>query len=371
MNHKPRILALRARMAQGANQEKIEALLLTHLPDIRYLCGFTGSSALLLVLPRATVLLTDGRYTAQAREEAQGVRVVITKKLPETAGRLLTRAGVASIAIDAQHTSVGSLGRMEAALPESLAKAARRRFYRPLATSPVAALRQIKDAGELAILEEAALLTTRLFQDTALPHFAAGVPERDLAAELEYAARRLGADGMSFETIVASGPRSALPHGTASAQPMPRRGFVTLDFGIMHKGYCSDMTRTVYIGKPTRVERDTYAAVFAAEEAGVAAVRAGVQASKVDRAARGVLKQHGLAKYFTHSTGHGVGLEIHEGPRLAAKVDDTLAENMVLTVEPGIYMPGEFGIRIEDMVAVEAAGGRILTSAASKELITL
>ncbi len=365
MDHESRLHRLRRRMAG----EKIEALLLTHGADVRYLCGFTGSNAVLLVLPRSAVLLTDGRYTTQAREEASGVRVRIGKKLLETSASLLLRAGVSSVSYDANHTSFATLGRMQASLPESWSGAARRRFFRALAGSPVAPLREVKDADELAILEEAARLGCRVFE-AVLPHLAAGVPEREIAAELEYAARRMGADGMSFDTIVASGRRSAMPHGTAGAQALPRRGFVTMDFGMMNKGYCSDMTRTVYLGKPGRAEREAYAAVLEAEQAGIRAVRAGVSALKVDGAARKALRERGLAKYFTHSTGHGVGLEIHEGPRLAAKVKDKLAEGMVVTVEPGVYFPGEFGIRIEDMVAVEANGARVLTQAA-KELIML
>lgn len=346
------------------------ALLVTHGLDVRYLTGFTGSNAALLLFGRATVLLTDGRYTAQSREETAGtrLRVVIAKQLLRAAATLLVKARVASVAYDSTSATVATLRRMEASLPASMGKAARRRFWVPLAASPVATLRMEKDAGELRSIEDAALLGCRVF-DAILPHLAAGVPEREIAAELEYTARKLGADGMSFETIVASGLRSALPHGHATAQPLPRRGFVTLDFGVMLRGYCSDMTRTVYLGRPTREEKAAYAAVLEAEEAGIAAVRPGVAATSVDLAARSVLKQHGLAKYFTHSTGHGVGLEIHESPRLAAEVEDVLAENMVVTVEPGVYLPGRFGIRIEDMVTVESTGARVLTPTPKQLLI--
>ncbi len=358
MKREPRIERLRAEMAKS----RVEALLVTHGPDVRYLCGFTGSNALLLVLPGRAVLLTDGRYTAQARAEVRGARVLITKKPLEAMDKLLRKHGAWTASYDAVHTSVSTLARMEASAPAPADPGARRRRLRALPRPLIATLRQTKDAGELAILEEAARLTTQLFEQTALPSFAAGVPER--------AARRLGAEGMSFETIVAAGVRSSRPHGTASAEPIPQRGFLTLDFGIMHKGYCSDMTRTVFLGNPTKEERAAYAAVLEALEAGTAAVRAGVKASGVDRAARSVLKTHKLSRSFTHSTGHGVGLEIHEGPRLADKVEDLLSEGMVLTVEPGAYLPGKFGIRIEDMVAVEAGGSRVLTTA-PKQLLTL
>ncbi len=375
MNHKARL----KRLQLWLKGQTTSALLLTHHPDVLYLCGFSGSNALLLVTPRAAVLYTDGRYTTQAGEQTagSGVRVVIGKGLLAKVLQQAVRAGAEQVGYDGANTTVAQLQAMEKALPENYSeagsktasKAARRRFFVPLANAPVAKIREIKDADELALVERAAALGCTLFEQV-LPKIAPGVPERAIAAELEYAARRLGADGMSFDTIVASGPRSALPHGTASDRPLPRRGFVTLDFGVILNGYCSDMTRTVYLGKPTREERHAYESVLAAELAGVAAIRSGVAASEVDRAARDVLKRQGLAKHFSHSTGHGVGLEIHEGPRLGAGVQDTLETGMVVTVEPGIYLPGRFGIRIEDMVAVESEGARVLTPA-PKELLTL
>ncbi len=173
----------------------------------------------------------------------------------------------------------------------------------------------------------------------------------------------MGAEGMSFETIVASGERSALPHGRATSARLPRRGFLTLDFGIILKGYCSDMTRTVYFGKPSRNERSAYEAVLEAQEAAVAAVSSGVSCGEVDEAARGVLRKAGLAEAFSHSTGHGVGLEIHEPPRIGAGQTTRLQPGMVVTIEPGVYLAGEFGIRIEDMVAVTRTGGQVLTPA--------
>jgi Xaa-Pro aminopeptidase len=175
---------------------------------------------------------------------------------------------------------------------------------------------------------------------------------------------------MSFETIVASGVRSALPHGRATAARLPRKGFVTLDFGIIHGGYCSDMTRTVYLGKPKPRERAAYDAVLEAQEAGVQAVHAGAICGEVDEAARGVLRKAGLAEAFSHSTGHGVGLEIHESPRIGTGQKSRLLAGMVVTIEPGIYLAGEFGIRIEDMVAVTRTGGQVLTPA-PKALIEL
>jgi len=190
-----------------------------------------------------------------------------------------------------------------------------------------------------------------------------GHPEASAAAHLEFAAREHGAEGMSFETIVAAGPRSALPHGVASATRMPRRGFVVLDYGVILNGYCSDMTRTVCIGRATSEQRRVYDAVLEAQLAAIAAVAPGRTAGEVDEAARSVLKRAGLGQYFIHSTGHGVGLEIHESPRLAARQTDLLQPGMVITIEPGVYIGGKFGVRIEDMVLVTERGSEVLTRA--------
>jgi Xaa-Pro aminopeptidase len=221
-------------------------------------------------------------------------------------------------------------------------------------------LRWIKDTDEITKMRRAAALGCRLFEEM-LGVMEPGMTESAVAAELEYRARLAGAEAMSFATIVASGERSALPHGHATSARLLRRGFVTLDFGVVLDGYCSDMTRTVHMGRATDEERTVYDAVLAAQEAGVAAVHAGVSGGDVDEAARSVLRAARLDKWFTHSTGHGVGLEIHEGPRLAARQKQELGAGMVVTIEPGVYMPGKFGVRIEDMVLVTARGAEILT----------
>ena len=224
----------------------------------------------------------------------------------------------------------------------------------------VARLREVKDADEIAAMRAAALVGCELFEGM-LGFIQAGMAEFEVAAALEYAARLRGVEAMSFETIVASGARSALPHGRATGAKLPRRGFVTLDFGVVLGGYCSDMTRTVHLGKASAGEWEVYDSVLEAQTAAVARVAPGVTAGEVDEAARSVLRRSGLDKYFSHSTGHGVGLEIHEGPRIAAKQAQVLEEGMVITIEPGVYMPGKFGVRIEDMVLVTKRGGEVLT----------
>jgi Xaa-Pro aminopeptidase len=334
----------------------VDGLLVTHLPDVRYLCGFTGSNAALVLTGKKAILFTDGRYTVQAKAEAAGTQVVIAKKpvLP-AACEWIVEAGIRRCGFDATQTTVAALESMRKAIP------AKQRKGLFVATEPfVAQLRQVKDADEIRRIRRAAKLGCELF-DGMLEYLRPGLTEVEVAAKLEYAARVKGAEAMSFDTIVASGERSALPHGHASAAKFPKRGFVTLDFGVVLDGYMSDMTRTVYLGRARSEERDVYDAVLEAQEAAVAAVTPGVTAGEVDEAARSVLRRARLDKWFTHSTGHGVGLEIHEGPRLAAKQTQSLEPGMVITVEPGVYMPGRFGVRIEDMVLVTAKGREILT----------
>jgi Xaa-Pro aminopeptidase len=350
----------REKLAVGAAKAAgVEALLVTHLPDVRWLCGFTGSNAALLLLGgkrEKAVLFTDGRYTTQAKAETVGSKVVIAAKAAAVAAcEWMAEAGVRRCGFDEGNTSVAALKGMQAAVPGKV----RRGMFQPIGPL-VAKLRWVKDGDEIAKMRKAAALGCRLFENI-LGFMQSGMQEAVVAAELEHAARLGGAEAMSFETIVASGERSALPHGRATAAKLPKRGFVTLDFGVVLDGYCSDMTRTVHMGKATTEERAAYDAVLEAQECGVGAVRAGVSAGDVDDAARSVLRRVKLDKWFTHSTGHGVGLEIHEGPRLAAKQTQTLEAGMIVTIEPGIYMPGKFGIRIEDMVLVTAKGGEVLT----------
>ncbi len=357
MNHRLRLRHLRATMAS----KKIAALLVTHLPDVRYLCGFTGSNAALAITAQQALMVTDGRYTAQAAAEVKAAEVRIAKgpALAE-ACRWLAATRVKHAYYDGESTAVSALHVMQAALKGSSKSA--KTFFVPLAEPVVAIQRMVKDAAEIEHMADAAALGVRLFEHI-LGFMRPGLTEAAVAAELEYRARLAGAEAMSFSTIVASGPRSALPHGAASMARLPRRGFVTLDFGVILNGYCSDMTRTVHLGRATARERAAYDAVLAAEENALARVAAGVAAGEVDEAARSVLRAAKLEEYFTHSTGHGVGLEIHESPRIGMGQQSLLSKGMVITIEPGVYIPGAFGLRIEDTVVVERRGARLLTPA--------
>ena len=358
MDHRGRQSHLQVLLATS----HLDGLLLTHLPNIRYLCGFTGSAGVLALTEKSKTFFTDSRYTIQAREEVQGARVVAGRKNPLIAAGewLKSHHRGLRLGIEGEHLSVAAQARLKAALSS--------KFRLKLAPPLVERARMVKDDEELKRMRAAALLGVSLLaplQKALRP----GARECEVAAEIEHAASQGGAEAMSFPTIIASGQRSALPHGRASRQAIPP-GFVVCDFGVILDGYCSDMTRTLSVGRAGEVPRRAYEAVREAQQAAVDCVRAGRSVGEVDQAARKSLQKQKLARYFTHSTGHGVGLEIHEAPRLAANGTDILCSGMVVTIEPGVYLPGQFGIRIEDTVVVTERGCEVLTPA-SKELIEL
>jgi len=358
MDHSGRLRRLRSELEEN----DLDALLLTHVPNIRYLCGFTGSSAVLLVSDRGSVLFTDGRYRTQAKEEIKGAKVkdvnlVIAGKSPlAAAAEWLTgrrSSTPISLGIEAESLTAGMRDRLAAILKPK--GKARLRSAPPL----VERARVVKDAAEIQRIRQAIELGASLFA-TALRKIRPRVAEIEVAAAMEYEARRGGAEGMSFPTILASGLRSAIVHGRASSARIPRSGFVVCDFGVILAGYCSDRTRTVHVGRPSVEARRIYEAVLEAQEAAIAAVAPGVTAAEVDAAARRVLRKRKLVRYFTHSTGHGLGLEIHEAPRLAAGQTQKLMPGMVITIEPGTYVPGKWGVRIEDVVVVTTSGCEVL-----------
>ncbi len=362
----------RQRKLRGVlNENRLDALLVTHLANVRYLCGFTGSSGVLILTEDRSIFFSDGRYIEQAKAEVQNSRVVIGRKAAlvsatewllayRTNSRSPGRRGL-SVGIEGEHLTVSTRSKLAKTLGSS---------FRLKAAPPlIEQARMVKDSTEIKLLRSAAKMGSELFQ-VILDSVRPGITENEVAADLEYAARRTGAEQMSFPTIVASGKRSALPHGVASEAKIAAKGFVVCDFGVILAGYCSDMTRTVHVGKPTAEARRVYEKVRQAQQAAVEAVKPCQSVAEVDSAARKLLKKEGLAKYFSHSTGHGVGLEIHESPRIAAGQADLLKPGMVITVEPGVYIPGKFGMRIEDMVLVTKTGCEVLTPT-SKELITL
>ena len=358
MDHEGRLGRLRQVMAQ----RKLDALLITHLSNVRYICGFTGSSGALVVVSGAPTFFTDGRYADQADMEVQSGKVRIVRKsaLAAAAEWLGAKARLRRIGIEAAHLTITERAVLAGALGRG----------RLIDAPPlVEKLRQIKDVDEIARIRAACQLGSELF-DRVKTVLRPGVSEAEVAGEVEFTARKRGAEQMAFPTIIAGGKRAALPHGRASTAAIPSRGFVVCDFGVILAGYCSDMTRTVHVARPLSKARRVYNAVREAQQAALEAVRPGATAGEVDRAARNILKKKSLVKYFTHSTGHGVGLEIHESPRIAAGQKEALQTGMVITIEPGAYLRGEWGVRIEDTVVVTETGCEILT-ACSKDLITI
>jgi Xaa-Pro aminopeptidase len=333
-----------------------DALLASHLPNIQYLCGFTGSAGLLLVDSASATLFTDSRYTFQARQEVSDARVEIVK------GSLVRAAGEKLRAGRGRRRVAYSAGQMTVAQKQALDRAAGGKARWVDDRGIVEKLRAVKDQEELERMTAAAALISDAFNKVATL-VRPGTTELDLAAEIEYRIKHGGGSGPSFETIVASGPRSAWAHARPTAKPLRKSELVVLDQGAILRGYCSDMTRTVFVGRAPAKVRRLYRAVLEAQEAGKRAIRPGATAEAVDQAARRSLRRAGLARYFTHSTGHGLGLEIHEMPRLGRGDKTVLQEGMVVTVEPGVYLEGVGGIRIEDDVVVTAKGAIDLTSA--------
>ncbi len=340
-----------------------DALLVTHLPNVAYLCGFTGSSGILLVEASSATLFTDSRYTFQAREQVHHAKTAIVagsllKAVSETLKR---RRGTVRLGYAPSQVSVAQRLALDSQLGKKL------RWVD--ASNAVERLRSVKDAAELALMRDAARLIDDVWT-VVLLKVKPGTPELDIAAEIEYAMKRRGASGPSFETIVASGARSAWAHARPTSKLLRKNELVVMDQGAILRGYCSDMTRTVFLGRASSRIRSMYHAVLSSQEAAKASIRAGVTAGSVDAAARDTLKKHRLDRFFTHSTGHGLGTEVHEMPRLARAEETVLEKGMVITVEPGVYVEGLGGIRIEDDVVVTASGCESLTNA-NRELIEL
>ena len=341
----------------------VDAVLVTHLPNIQYLCGFTGSSGMLLVETGRATLFTDGRYTFQCREEVTGAAVkIVSGGLVRAVGEMLRqRRGTTRVAYSAGQVSV--------AQKQALDAAAGKRVRWVPGSNEAERLRAVKDAGELGKMRAAAALISDVWTRV-VRKMRVGISELQVAADLEYGMKLAGAAGPSFETIVASGARSAWAHARATSKLLRKNELVVMDQGAILRGYCSDMTRTVFLGRPSDRVRRLYDTVLDAQQAAKSVIRAGVTAGEVDAAARQTLKRSKLEQYFTHSTGHGLGLEVHEMPRLARGESFVLEAGMVVTVEPGVYVEGLGGIRIEDDVVVTATGAEELTSA-SREFLEL
>ena len=356
--HKKRRKALLAELAS----RKLDCLVVTHPANWYYLTGFTGESGALVVSRDGATLLTDGRFTVQAKEETLGVRVEVQQGgLYPALGTLLRKKRFGRVGYDPNQLTVTQWNTLRKAL------GSKGRGFEAIGV--VERLRARKDAQELAAMRKAAILASEVLEGV-LKLVKPGVAENELGAEIEYQMKKRGASGASFETIVASGPRGALPHARPTAKKLRKNELVVLDLGAILGHYCSDMTRTVHVGRASKRVREWYRSVQEAQEAAVAAVRAGVTCGEVDAAAREVLKKNGLEQYFVHSTGHGLGLEVHEEPRVARGQTVRLEAGNVITIEPGVYVEGVGGIRIEDDVVVEAGRNEVLTRV-KRDLIEL
>lgn len=333
---------------------KCHALAVTHLTNVRYLCGFSGSAGMLLLLPDAAHFITDFRYRDQAEKQVGDLcNIHIAERgLWREAATILKKAGISRVGFEAQHTSVAAwqeigklLGKSSATVATSLA---------------IENLRQIKDADELHIIREAVRIADETMQET-LASLRAGQTEREVAQRIENGVKSRGASGLSFETIVASGARGALPHGVASDKALETGDMITIDMGAKFQDYCSDMTRTVCLGKSSERQREIYELTYRAQVAACEAIAPGLGCKAADKVARDVIAAGGFKKEFGHGLGHGVGIDIHEAPRLSKLGKGQLAAGQIVTSEPGIYLADFGGVRIEDMLLVTDTGAEILT----------
>ncbi|HJP57870.1 MAG TPA: aminopeptidase P family protein [Gemmatimonadales bacterium] len=328
--------------------EGLDALLVTHLPNIRYLTGFTGTSALLLITPERTVFISDFRYESQAEQEVGASAAVEIDRASvwDRLARTVAAAGVGTLGLEAQSLTLHDAERV-AAMPR----------MRVQSTSGIIErLRVIKDPDEVDAIRRAAALAAAAL-DQVLPSVRPGETELAVAARLEAALRERGSEWHPFQTIVASGPRSALPHARTSTRTIERGDWLLLDFGAQVDGYCADLTRTIVAGaRADARQRAVYETVRAAQQRALSGVQAGMTGREADALARDLIAARGFGDAFGHSLGHGLGLEVHEAPRLAATATDPLPAHAVVTVEPGVYLPGWGGVRLEDDVYLSPDG---------------
>lgn len=357
MDHHLRRRALGARL----DDLGVDALFLTRLVNVCYLTGFTGSNAQALVTADTALFLSDGRYTEQSRREAPDVeRVTYEPNYRAELPARVAAAGIARLGIEAEDLTVADHGKLASAL-EGVELV-------PL-TGAVEALRAVKDDEERELIRRAQAITDAAFEGV-LDLLAVGVSEQKIARDLERLMLAEGADGLSFHSVVAFGESAAEPHHEPGHRLLQELDLVKLDFGALVQGYHADMTRTIAFGTAPTELRKIHDVVRESQQAGIDAVRAGVRGSEVDTACRAVIEAAGYGERFVHGTGHGVGLEIHEAPWLGKSFDDELPAGAVVTVEPGIYVPGLGGVRIEDMVEVAEDGGRVVGEA-TRELLEL
>lgn len=357
-----RFLTRRRKLSAKLAAQRIDSFLLTDPTNVRYFSGFSGSNgALLMNKDLSAAIATDGRYTTQIAEEVPDIDAIIEREAGTAV--LATVPEGWRVGFDPTRVTVDELERLDKATPDSVALV-------PV-KGVVEQIRLLKDSFELHRLEDAAKIAVdALAQLIDAGELRAGRTEKEVAADLEHRMRLLGSERVSFDTIVASGPNSALPHYAAGDRELTDGDLVTIDFGAYYVGFNSDMTRTFCIGEPSDFNREIYEIVLQAQKAGVAAATPGRPLVDVDKACRDIITEAGYGDYFVHSTGHGIGLEVHEGPAASTRAQGVLEENMTLTIEPGIYVPGKGGVRIEDTLIITSGAPKVITPA-PKELTIL
>ena len=360
MQHSNNILPVRRSLIrQKFSACKIDGLIFFNMNNIRYLSGFTGSDGVLIIDENRTVLLVDGRYITQAKLEVADAEIIEYKDKIKAIIKTVQGLALKHPGFEADSIVVQTYNQLTQELPDQVLV--------PLGNE-LKLLRAYKDDAEIESMKRAAEISSAAI--TALiPKIKAGFSEKDIALQLEIIARQRGADQLAFETIVASGENSALPHARPTDRKIRRGDFIVIDFGVKYKGYCSDETCTFVFQELTDEQKNAYSLVKKAHDQAISAVRAGIAAAEIDRCARDVFGEN-YEKYFSHGTGHGVGLEVHEAPRLAVNSKDILEEQMVVTVEPGLYFPGRGGIRIEDTILVKNNSCEKLTKM-DKEIIII
>ena len=353
---KPAIYRTRIKKLQRRLSElRLGGFVTLDLKNVRYLTGYTGSSGAVAVFKKSAFFFTDFRYKTQAREQVRTMKRVIAKSLIEEIGKTIRQARAKRIGCEEERLTVSQY--------KALRKAAKVKW---IAAKPVDELRVIKDEAELKVLEKNFSMLAKVFSSVR-EIFKPGRKESEIAAQLKYRLEKIGGSGPAFDFIVASGVRSALPHGVASGKRVGKTDIVTLDWGWILDGYHSDNTRTFFMGKPKRKLKEIFEIVLEANRLATEKVADGVPLKEIDAAARDYIKKKGYGEKFGHGTGHGVGLEIHEAPTVGPRSKDIAREGMVITIEPGIYLPGIGGVRIEDVVVVTKKGCKCLTRKIPKE----
>ncbi len=347
-------------LMQEISNNNIDAFFVTATPNIRYITGFTGEDAYLLITSKNIYLIVDSRFTVQAEEEVFENIEVIEYKPPLTKflKTLFAKHGIHWLGIEKNrlvtslYITLSQTGFLHIVPVENL----------------VEKMRMVKEPDEIEIIKKACEISSKSFNET-LKFIKAGITEKDVAAELEYRFKKNGADKTSFDTIIAAGERGALPHGMPTERKIRVNELIVMDFGVFYNGYASDTTRTVSVGEPDSKSKEVYKIVREAQELGRSLVEEGISCRELDKKVRKYINDAGYGKYFIHGLGHGVGLEIHELPYVNSRSDIILKEGMIITVEPGIYLPGEFGVRIEDTILVTKAGGEVLTDLTHEPIV--